>query len=1375
MTLLTFLPYHATPLFATLMSLLPPKLPSNFRFLTPYLSSLSNPPRQVLINACVKSSFLFTAINNYVLRTINHRLHSITLISFWASISTQIIEGMIAASRIGRSLVQNKHEEDLLLLILPVLNQGLNFKFCPEMIVACYTIITIMVSKMQMEEKTLDSLMEAVIKSRTDDIESSCLICEAIIAQERGRLYFSKAALKQLTRIQDLPRKLSELSRQCRIDRLALGYAAGVIDRSEKFKGNKLKDVEEIIMLRLLDDSQLKIVFRKLLRSLLPQDNSTMLTPSSQSYFSSTLSRVITEPFTHEIWQAAMIEDGYDVESVELRLGAALPKISPQLDNNNNRNEDAVKDGLPNQFALRTSDLQARIQKVKDLDKSITSFLVSSKHDDIYEELSQLFQLSAAEPNSYLTSVLLELPIFRRHDALKFDTYFSFLIRISSQGDTPTVKAVAWRTISEEIRTYTARKEAVDWQTFLPHVVFGLSDVSLTVRRAAAECLNTIDEHNNAIKSWGGLDAPKVWGRNLYTKKAKETEWLSPADAIQFVSKVLIPESAEFVLDDQRVRHTLSFVLSGPQRQLQARHSVEPDAAGFKSSSRAAIVSFLASYAYSANILSLQLSLFSLIADLGKHAASTRASFLLPKAREWFSFNAQQAGTICRNQKTDEAYVDLAYLNVIQPRESEGMDLLKNIIEGELAAARSNVQEAAFDRLQQLWPGLKELVQQEIATLLLDIALERVDDALAILRRSNAMATLKSVSLSTASLVNFLDNIPNATRMSDQSPPTKKRRTSHPSNANNMTLDQKDLKGTLHRLTLVLEIIDNSTPGNHPQLLRGLFRVLADLQHYKTQTNSPLVYLENLAISALLSIVQVLKDRPDSNIDTSIIRTDLLVDCIRHTTNPQIQNTALLLISSIASWQPEIVLHSVMPIFTFMGPTLLRQYDEFSVHVIDQTVSRVVPPLAASLRKKNQNFILGIAELLLSFVTAFEHIPMHRRISLFDQLIETLGPEDSIAPIMALLFDKYSTEQDLPVFVSSLMRTFEPNTSVISFERTLDLINDGLQLKRQTTDALFGYKGKAQSEIEQSLLNILQGLVVMLKDSQLRIKFERVLSKNGPEASSIRQQYSRLLEKAIILANSTKSRPLLNKACKDVFMAALSLLPTQEFVKTAEVLLRSTIAEVHQFALKAIQLRRNSTKKNQPHDVQALLSMLPHIVTVLQTSEDKDTLYLAIKCIDMISEAFGKVKPTVVVDAASAIAGRKSLSNEDVHLRALTLHCLATMVVTVRDDLIPLIPETLKVTFAHMQESIAMQEVELHDAAYTFICAVVEYLPFIFSGDYYTRCLKISQQSAVNGPSENRRQFYLLCSKLIDAQEKFNGIGLTWSDAIQLGPKVCFN
>jgi U3 small nucleolar RNA-associated protein 10 len=72
------------------------------------------------------------------------------------------------------------------------------------------------------------------------------------------------------------------------------------------------------------------------------------------------------------------------------------------------------------------------------------------------------------------------------------------------------------------------------------------------------------------------------------------------------------------------------------------------------------------------------------------------------------------------------------------------------------------------------------------------------------------------------------------------------------------------------------------------------------------------------------------------HVDQFAIRADVLVDCIRSTESPQVRNTALLLVSALATVAPETILHSVMPIFTFMGAHTLHQDDDFSAYVVKQ-------------------------------------------------------------------------------------------------------------------------------------------------------------------------------------------------------------------------------------------------------------------------------------------------------------------------------------------------------------------------------------------------------------------------------------------------------
>ena len=93
----------------------------------------------------------------------------------------------------------------------------------------------------------------------------------------------------------------------------------------------------------------------------------------------------------------------------------------------------------------------------------------------------------------------------------------------------------------------------------------------------------------------------------------------------------------------------------------------------------------------------------------------------------------------------------------------------------------------------------------------------------------------------------------------------------------------------------------------------------------------------------------------------------------------------------------EVILHSVMPIFTFMGAHTVRQDDEFSSSALQQTVAKVIPALASNGLSPVNN---EIEFLLASFATAFPHVPRHRRVKLFVSLTKTLGCAESMHLIL---------------------------------------------------------------------------------------------------------------------------------------------------------------------------------------------------------------------------------------------------------------------------------------------------------------------------------------------------------------------------------------
>lgn len=95
-----------------------------------------------------------------------------------------------------------------------------------------------------------------------------------------------------------------------------------------------------------------------------------------------------------------------------------------------------------------------------------------------------------------------------------------------------------------------------------------------------------------------------------------------------------------------------------------------------------------------------------------------------------------------------------------------------------------------------------------------------------------------------------------------------------------------------------------------------------------------------------------------------------------------------------------------------------------------QTIDTIIPPLVDTLRKSKGDPVAGASELLLSFVAAFEHIPLYRRQSLFQSLIDKLGPEDFLFAVLVMLMDKYNGNKTVTAFSQELVSYYDPKTQL---------------------------------------------------------------------------------------------------------------------------------------------------------------------------------------------------------------------------------------------------------------------------------------------------------------------------------------------------------
>lgn len=473
---LTFLPYHATPLFPTLLSILPRQISATYRFLYPYMTSLANPPRQTIVYTATNTVSFFNALNQYVLRLAKARHHSTGLLSFWASVAIQAVNGMLDAARSGRDSIQRQREEDLLLRVVPVLNDALILRI-PELTLACCMIITVLATKADLECKVLDRMMEAIVASWTSEILDDCLVCVAVLAQERQAIRLPKAVLRKLLRTQGLGPRLIALSQQCRVDRLALGCILGALERSGNSEPHEsFSMIEDVLHSGLLNHPQIAIVTKSLLLAVERLDQDSHASAEYRSQLGDLVVRLYESATIGETLRSVIEEQDLDVEMLEVKLKTVLRTA---VTTESSARDDTI---MADDATLPSVEpFDALLSSIPTRTVSEMSFL-SSCTSTLLKDLSKVYLRAIASKGEL--EKFESLPIL--HQTLDPELFVTFHLRIWCGPYPALARSVALQMVSK--RLSGVEPGSVDLQALIPYLLFALGDSLGTVRRAAAEC-----------------------------------------------------------------------------------------------------------------------------------------------------------------------------------------------------------------------------------------------------------------------------------------------------------------------------------------------------------------------------------------------------------------------------------------------------------------------------------------------------------------------------------------------------------------------------------------------------------------------------------------------------------------------------------------------------------------------------------------------------------------------------------------------------------------------------------------------------------------------------------------------------------------------
>lgn len=1361
--ILTFLPYHTTPLFLNLMSILSDDLTSTFKVLNPYKRSEINPPRHPILHSAITNKHFFSALNSYVLKVSRQQAHHHALLAFWAGIMTEAVAAMLDSARSGRKEIEKQKHEDILLRVLPVLNDVFSMKKVSELVIGGYMISVVLAQKVALEDKVLDGLMEAVAGSWTEETIASGLICLSVLAEHKSDVKLPKRVFMAILRLEDPIKLLSDIAMQYHASPLLLGVVAGCVEELNKQDTVRLDLLSAILQSKLLDESDTSKGMAMVLHGVSDAHKNGILSLDAQTYLADLVQQFNRSDYLQPIFQKTLAESPFDAASLEHNLQTTIEALPEPPAEEDVEMEDTASNREEEQDVFTPALESLAAESLYD-----SSFL-EEQSIPLFDKLVQAFALAIGSENKINSFV--NLPILGKAVAAEKPAFLSFFVRVFSGPYPISVRAQALSVISFLLSSGPSVNS--DLQAMLPFLLVGLADASGRIRREAAGLLTTLGNLYKKNKKEDGQSGNAKASQVLYGqgKISNNISWLSTRDAHKILERALLPDLEEYVLDSAHVGKVLVRTLRG---------SAAPEgssASELKKSLRLSFFTFLCSHAVQLPPFAFGFGLLKLLNNVDKAGGSTRTKELQPVLEKWRGLDDKEIQVICEKEHISPSDAEQQIAGIVTPKDKDAVSIIfSSVRSGGSGSLRPSFITAILGRLKDIWARIPEDRQHLAADKLLEMSLgpSTGDSSLA----DNCKEVLRAVELPGSVLVHFLREIPASLTDVDNLGPAPKRRRTSQTNMVAMTVkDDAEFRKLMEKMTFILELVDSSTPEAHPELADGLFQTLAALHHFKTQIHSGMSYLLSLTLGSLLAIVNRSKAASKPQFDTSVIRADLVVDCVRTTGSPQVQNVALLLVAGLSVIAPELVLHSVMPIFTFMGTSVLRKDDEYSVSVIDQTIDQVVPALIQSLRNQKRDVVSGTSELLLSFTAAFEHIPSHRRLRLFHALITKLGTQDFLFAVIAMLANRYSMDKDVLTLMIGLVSDASAVVELITYSKYLNLVSDSLNPKPGISQVLLGIGGGEGREPQKVAVDLLRVLGHLFKHSSLKVKMARTFASGDTEASDqIRVFFSRILEQILRIGDITQDMKPVNQACGDVLSALFGTLSLVDFLDTIEILLQRPNDDLRRKVLRLLENRLRLNPERDSESQNRVLDFLPILVRIVESSPDILLKHAAVACIDRIADKYGRKDPSKVMDAAKVVASESCIGLEDGRIRIMGVLCLASLAEVLGQAMIPALPETLKRSLDLLELSLeeGKENSRLHDAVFSLFSALFINLPFMVSEAHLDKILILSFKSAnsdLDESSDDSRQETLrLMARKLDVGTTFAAIDRNWQHATQAGP-----
>ena len=1258
----TLLPYHEAPLFQNVLSIIPAtKLVGEWKFLRPYHQNPSPIPRHAIVYTATTNDGFFSALNRYTLSSCQDGSSNPAFLRFWSSIIVEAVAARLNQAKSGRREIQTQRTNDVLHKVLPIINDGLELEKCPDMTIACFTICLVIASTGLLADNVIDSLIETIAGTMfypgTD--VNQALVCISILAAQQDQPTLPGRAIKMMARLDQPIQQLQKVRRQYSIFKLLQGLVRGISKSSEKKHASQhLSLLHQLLEAgqTLCDNAELVQLLIIIVSHLQRLD----LQSSSDSEMYTNLRSLLQELYDSGEHNDLFTQLAALCQQHSIDLEAMLEATVPQIEQSE-----------------QTADAM-------DLDEPIeTESTVASLIADLPASLSQdnIFFVPELSPAFIKLLDILEACLRADNSATKFaaldlwarsaegpQQYVSFLLRVACGHFAASTRVFAVILLADKVLQIAAS----NFSDLLPYASIWLAHRSHVVRRQTANLILLVEKAISDGKPEGEQEQVKLI-LNASSHSSSDAT-ISTSDLSRVLQQVYLPRLEEFTSDPNQIHVVLQHALNGSSSQHQSPAKSQPE---LKKSLRHNLLECLVKQARASPLLSVKLGIIRLVEGVGKVGSTTKNESLSPVLLEWIALSPEESLRRARTEHLELAAVDATMSSLVSAKDKETLSKVVKTVEANASQTRTEVIDTIFDRLASTWGETKVEAQQPLSKALFDLSFASTD-----IIAHGARSTLKKVSLSTESLKALMESCLGEAEVSETSQPAKRRKMSHDDKSSTKDSQQKTREALRH-LSLTLELVEASRPESRPELLPVLFETLVLLRRLRSTLQSESPFALGLCIGCLVAIVDQAKHLRRPQLDMSSIRADIVIECVRNTESPQVQSDAVMLSASLAELAPDRVVHHVMPIFTFMGNKMMSLDDGHSVNVINQAIDRIIPPLVAKLKQQDQsNLIQSTIGLLSSFVTAFDHIPQHRRVRLYQRLLHRLGVEDFGFALSAMLATAKSVPTSRSEFVVSVMSDFKLQEQLTTYSKIISLIGDIYADKPHDADSLLHIDGASSpTERLEKALALFSLAESLLRSKHLKMQLVKLGNSDGEAKKSAQDDLKDCLHQ--ILDSIRTLKPYgedMATAASKCLTALLELLPLSHLIELLPSLLEEMDQEDQSLKPEALNVLAAQTKGKVPLDARtatAALDYLTNLDDILRTTESDAMRAAAVACVDKIVSKYGRKNPDPVVAIAATLAGGSGLGASHSVVQQRSAVTLASIFDILKGGAVPIVAETL--------------------------------------------------------------------------------------------------